>query len=230
MASATMERPRLADLEVTITHGDKSVTTTTENMEAARGVPESVVKSAADEAPAKDPIPPPSPAELRAAHYAEVIAMGQRVDEARYLWEGLKRDTSDAKKEFDGKTVQLLRLMRRDPLQRDLLPVEHDESSNVEPLPADTSWRKLPVSELDVADHIVGKLDNHGITTLGDLQDHWKAGKRLRDFKGIGEAADTAVVDAFSEYGAQHPEVFGEKAAPVEAEAEPEAEDEPSEE
>lgn len=74
------------------------------------------------------------------------------------------------------------------------------------------------MSALDIAEHIVAKLDNHAINTLGDLQDYWKSGKHLRDFKGIGEAAETAVVDAFAEYGTQHPEIFGEPVAEAETE------------
>lgn len=214
MVSATLNKPRIAE------HDDETAVHETNG----HGEPEAT-KAVESEAAAKDPIPPPSPAELRAAHYAEIVAESVNVEEARHDFEESAADTKRLKKEYEGRQALFLRLTRRDPLQRTLIAEPHSEFDNLEPLPVDTEWRKLPVSTLDVADHIVGKLDNHGITTLGDLQDHWKAGKKLRDFKGIGEAADTAVVDAFSEYGAQHPEVFGEKPAPVESEDEPEDED-----
>lgn len=98
---------------------------------------ETAASQQAGDAPAKDPIPPPTPTELRALHYQEVLAMGARVQEARNVWESLKKDTADAKKEFDGMTVSLLRLMRRDPLQRQLPVEEYDEFKSDEPLPSD---------------------------------------------------------------------------------------------
>ncbi len=176
---------------------------------------------AADGPPAKDPLPVPTADELRAAHYAEIIAESQRVEKMRLDYEESNVETKRLKKELEGGQALFLRLTRRDPLQRTLLNATADpnlDNHSDAPLPANDEWRKLPISALDIADHIVGKLDNNHIATLGDLQDHWKAGKRLCDFKGIGEAADTAVVDAFSEYGAQHPEVFGEPVTQAEAE------------
>jgi len=209
---------------------DDSLTEETDVLNMNGHAPEAATEEPpTDEAPAKDPLPLPTPNELRALHYAEVIETGKRVNELRFTWEGLKKEASDAKKEFDGATVMLLRLMSRDPLQRQL-PIEtHPEFEHKdEPLPADDSWRKLPASVLGIKESWCAKLDSAGYGTLGELQDLWTAGGRLREkCDGIGEATDAAIVDAFSEYGAQHPEVFGEKQpiddAPAEDDDESEA-------
>lgn len=206
MTTSTLDAPRIAEqtTEETAIH---------ESNGHANELPH-----AEQSAEVVEPTPPPSPTELRALHYQEITAMGEKVYEARMVWESLKKDASDAKKEFDGLTVQLLRLMRRDPLQRQL-PIENDanlEAANsTPPLPANTEWRKLAVADTltqhGVSKHGVELLEQNHLGTLGDLQDFWQSGKRLLDVKGIGEGMNARIVDAFAEYGAAHPEVFGEQ-------------------
>jgi hypothetical protein len=152
--------------------------------------------------PAADP--PPSLEELKRTHYAEIAVLGNRVDNARLAWEGLKADTSDAKKEYEGLNVQLLKLIRRGPsLQRELPLGEGDA-----PLP-DDSWRSLDLKQLDITPGVLNSLYTGGLMTFGDLSDYWKDGNVLSSIRGIGEASDAAVRDAFSQYGVEHPEVFG---------------------
>jgi hypothetical protein len=201
MSTAQLDRPQLAEH----TAEDTTVHETNGHAEQAPAVDSATVSEAAA------PTPPPSP-ELRRLHYEEILSSGIQVEESRCDYEEAKAETARLKKEFEGLQALHLRLVRRDPLQRSLLTAidPNLESANAEPLPSD-EWRKVPVSELEIPDHIASKLGNHAINTLGDLQDYWQSGKHLRDFKGIGEAADSAVVDAFASYGSAHPEVFGQK-------------------
>lgn len=73
---------------------------------------------------------------------------------------------------------------------------------------------KLSIDVLGLTEKKNEKLIGAGLGTLGELHDYWQTGKSLRDIKGVGEALDTEFKDAFSDYGAEHPEVFGEQATP----------------
>lgn len=159
--------------------------------------------------PAADPIPPPTPAELRALHYQEVIAMGERVQEARNVWESLKKETGDAKKEFDGKTVELLRLMRRDPLQRQLLIEPHPEfeshDSPGESHQQDEEWRSVPLDSLfDPKKTTCKALAEAGIRTVGELTDYTGADKRLTDLPGIGPGKEQEIEDTMMNFWADN--------------------------
>lgn len=207
----------LAETEVTITHNGESVTTTADNLEAASGVLEGFVKSAV-----------PTADELRAAHYREIVAESLKVEQARVDYEESAAETKRLKKEYEGSQALFLRLTRRDPLQRTLLPTPDpnlaDGGSN--PLPGNDEWRGLSVDVLGLKDSATDKLINGKLETLGDLQDFWKSGKRLRDeIDGIGETLDATIVDAFSDYGAENPEVFGQAPA-GDAEGDEEADNE----
>lgn len=167
---------------------------------------------AAADAAAAEPVL--SPDELKRQHYEETVALGRAVDAAKHEWSELKAQAAEAKKEYEGLNGSLLRMLRRDPMQRPLplgAPAESDE-----PLPVDDSWRKLDVNQLTLTPTVINHLYTGGIMTLGDLSDFWKAEKVLTDIKGIGEASDVAVRDAFSEYGVQHPELFEGQAGDAE--------------
>ena len=109
MTAATAERPRLAGntTEETAVHET--------NGHAAPAAPE-----AATETPAADPIPAPSPQELRYLHYQEIVAMGEKVGESYFQWKEKENEAKALKKEYEGNQAMLLRLTRRDPLQRQL--------------------------------------------------------------------------------------------------------------
>lgn len=75
-----------------------------------------------------------------------------------------------------------------------------------------TAWRDVEVGELNISDAMAGKLIENGLSTLGELSDFWKAGKVLTEIKGIGGTKADAIADAFAEYGAAHPELYGQVA------------------
>ncbi len=215
---ATLHRPETAAANETDSqHEENGVHEAQQNAED-QSANDSTGSAASTEPPA------PSPDELKRAHYEEIVALGKRVEEAKRGWDSLKVETTEAKKEYEGLLAAYLRLTRRDPMQRTLLVEPHAELEN--PPVVDDSWRKLEITVLDLAPAAVDKLFQAGVMTLGDLQDYWQSGKQLCDIKGIGEASDTAIRDAFSTYGVEHSEIFGE--APLaegEGDAEPEDEE-----
>lgn len=163
---------------------------------------------------------PKSPDELRVAHYADIIDLSRQVAEAKSRLEMLKADTASAKKEYEGLDSALLRLTRRDPMQRSLLPEPGAPQASDEPLPVDDSWKRLDINQLEIPPNAINSMYEYGIMTLGDLKHFWDTGAQLHGtVKGIGEATDAKVRDAFSDYGVAHPEVFsgaGEPAGPAE--------------
>lgn len=137
-------------------------------------------------------------------HYEAIKARTQEVCNARALWAAAKDRASALKKEFDALTTELLDFTRGGPDPQQKLPLS-DEPSAVS-----DAWRDVEVGELDIPDSLAAKLIEHGLHTLGELSDFWKARRELAELKGIGGAKQDLVADAFAKYGQNHPEVFGE--------------------
>lgn len=186
---------------------DRPTTTGEDHYEAAG---EQLQQSLAEQTDHAAGEPADSPTELRRQHYEEMVTSGRLVRDAKRNMETLKAEYASAKKEYEGLQAAHMRLTGRDPMQRPLPLDEPDESDG--PAPVDDSWRRLDINVLAITPAVIDKLYQAGVMTLGDVSDYWKSGKQLVDLKGIGEASDTAVRDAFSNYGVEHPEVFGDRA------------------
>lgn len=93
-------------------------------------------------------------------------------------------------------TVQLLRLMRRDPLQRQLPIESHREFEDGTKPQASAAWRETSLDELfDPAKTLRKALAEAGLDTVGQLADYSATEKRLTDIPGIGPGKAQEIED-----------------------------------
>lgn len=174
------------------------------------------------------PLPPPSPAELRRRHYEEIVRLNRQVDEAWHDWQTAKAEAAELKKGYDGLVQQLRKTVKRDPLQREVLEEPAtvlpdgdawaSDGDNAEPVESD-AWKSVSVADLEIGKSLTSKLEHHGIETLGQLQEFWSAGKDLKDLKGIGEESAAKIADKYADFGAANPHLWVVPLTAVEAEA-----------
>jgi len=145
---------------------------------------------------------------LEHEHYENIKQKATEVRAARKQWAAAKDKAKNKKGIFDELNAELIALIDGGPDMQLKLPLDGKPAKDGKPA-VDDSWRKLKVDQLDIKPGLVTKLAEHGIENLGQLQDFWQSGKDLTDLADIGEAKATSVIDAFSTYGAAHPEVFG---------------------
>lgn len=70
--------------------------------------------------------------------------------------------------------------------------------------PTDDSWRKVPLSDLEISAAILSKLTDAGIETIGALADYTKDGRnQVTDIKGLGPAKATAIDEALDTFWAE---------------------------
>lgn len=178
---------------------------------------------------AEEPKPTTTVGDLKNDHYERIVEKNLQVRDAGVAFSNAKQKASEAKKRFDRLTADLSDLVAQDPLQHRLPFGDTNDPETEVSAPNVDQWRAKPVYELDIPVGLAEKLVDAGLGKLGELQDYWAAGKQLYDITGIGNEKAAVVADAFSDYGAKHPELFGEEETeedPLEtAEAEPEAEE-----
>lgn len=139
-----------------------------------------------------------------ARHYAEILSATAEVQDALYEYEQAKDLSSSLKKDYERLNERLIRLISHGPDRQKKLFKEPDTSEQ----PSD-AYRSHLVSELALTKGLVEGLENLGLTTLGELQDYWRAGKHLYDEKGWGQEKAAKVADAYADFGVKHPELFG---------------------
>lgn len=162
--------------------------------------------------------------ELKASHYEKILSLNKRVAESELRMHADARVAKASKKAYDTLVGELTYLIKADPSQRDL-PFPEPPADQAQPAVAE--WRQRSIGVLGLKDGVNSKLEWARITTLGQLDEFWKSGKRLHDLQGIGEEFAAEVADAYADYGKEHPEIFGEK--PVDAPAEEPAKEETTE-
>lgn len=163
----------------------------------------------AEETAAEETKPePPTIAELEHTHLEEIKRKNADVREAAYEWEQAKSAANSKKKRYESLSEQLQDLIAEDPRQH-RLPFGDDQANAV-----NDAWKPRPITELGLTKGLNKKLEELRITTLGDLQAFWDSGENLIDNTGWGEEKAAKVADAFADYGATHPELFGDADEP----------------
>ncbi len=133
---------------------------------------------------------------LKREHYEEILECQQVVSQACMNWLDAKGTAAARKKTYEGALEELQAVIRRNPLQ----PKLFDDSDTVD---TGSQWREMCISTLigdDVTEKQVEKLENHGIHTLGQLQQLMEKEGTFwsKEIKGIGEKAATAIEDALN--------------------------------
>lgn len=153
---------------------------------------------------------PPTVAELEHAHLENIKEHNARVRDAAFEWEKSKTETAKKKKRYDSLSEQLQDLIAEDPRQH-RLPFGDSSEGAAQGTAACDEWKKVSVKELGLPDGLITNLEECDLDTLGKLKEFWDGGGDLKDKRGIGEEKAAKVIDAFSDYGAKHPELFGEQ-------------------
>lgn len=172
--------------EVTITHGDESVTVTPEALhEAAEKL---------SNAPAEDE---PDDAELLAQiRDAETIVAEKENEFFR-----CKEEATNAKKDMEEAVYRLRRLIRA---KDEKLPLfDSAESANGKPV---TDWRRIPLKDLKLNAGALKSLTDVGLTTMGAIADYSRANDGLTGIKGIRGEKASHVADRITAYWQDHPE------------------------
>lgn len=154
--------------------------------------------------------------ELEHEHYERICEKNLQVREAGADYDEAKAEANQLKKRFDRLTAELSDLIVQDPRQHRLPFTENEQGEQA--VAVEDLYKSKSTYELGLPVGLTEKLVDAGLGTLGELQDFWQSGKQLADITGIGEEKSAQVVDAFSEYGRLHPELFGDAA---EADEEP---------
>lgn len=173
--------------------------------------------AAADAAPPETASPAdslPAPADDEAAKRLRRLAAVERLND-RIAAKEDEHDTAKARaKKLKEDVKELHRALHRlirwgeDP-QTEMFD---DADADEEGAAPEAEWRSRPLSVLAISESLVELLAEGGIDSLGKLKDLWDAGKTLdKAVKGIGAAKALTVSDAFADYGAAHPEVYGDQ-------------------
>lgn len=150
--------------------------------------------------------------ELKAKHYAQILAWSKKVRELRILRDETKEAASAAKKRWEAASDELDDLTARGPnpqrvLDFDDLAASGDDAPLLDAAEAAEEWRTLPIETLDIPEKAIMKLQDVGIHFLGDFSD-WQANHGeawYQDIRGIGEAAATKISDAWGAFWASRP-------------------------
>jgi hypothetical protein len=125
----------------------------------------------------------------------EILAMGRKSKEEHPLFDG--KDEVNAAFVSDGETVDADFSLKQ--IDGPVLPDEHTASS-------DDSWKAIEVSELcrhGLADSVITKLYDAGMSTIGAMADWSKSGKQLTGLPGIGESKAGEINDALESFWSQ---------------------------
>lgn len=96
-----------------------------------------------------------------------VMECEREVGEAEHLWRLCKESAADAKKDMDGRTVALRKLIR----DREEARGKRPEPTLLDMIDAPAKWREQPVDSLKVDAGILNHLSFEGIANLGQLWD-----------------------------------------------------------
>lgn len=151
--------------------------------------------------------------ELKARHYAQILACSKKVRELRILRDETKEAASAAKKRWERASDELDDLTARGPNPQRVLDFDKpaatgDDAPLLDAAEAAEEWRTLPIETLDIPPKAIEKLQDVGIGTLGDFTDWQKSHNNeqwYQDIKGIGEAAATRISDAWEAFWASRP-------------------------
>jgi len=160
---------------------------------------------------------------LELEHYHQIRELNKSVRSLYFDWKNAKEETATLKKDLDARNEELQKLISRGP-EAPLPLFAPPKPKADEPTPAAAAapeaaaeWKTRPVTVLGLADGAVRYLDEGGIATLGDLAAFWIGKRELVELANIGPETAAAIADAYAEYGAAHPELYGNP--PIVAEA-----------
>lgn len=166
---------------------------------------------------------PESATALELEHYHQIRELNKSVRSLFFEWKTAKEETATLKKDLDARNEELQKLISRGP-EAPLPLFAPPKPKADEPTPAadatpeaPAEWKSRPVTVLGLADGAVRYLDEGGIATLGDLAAFWIGKRELVELANIGPETAAAIADAYAEYGAAHPELYGQP--PIVAEA-----------
>jgi hypothetical protein len=158
--------------------------------------------------------------ELEHEHYEEIKELNNEFREEYSEWECLKDKTGSAKKRVDEISKRLSYLIARGPDYQKKLPFEDAEAGE------SLGWRdQLIAGELGLTAKVLEKLEEAGVTTIGELED-LRGGAGLRSIGGIGVATADKIEAQVLEWLTENRDKFGETVA--ESEDDEDANDEES--
>lgn len=188
-------------------------TTTEPEEDATKDAEDSAAEETTEEPSAEttEEKPQPSKSDLILAHYAEITEAQLRTAKLQTELFKAKSEQSSAKKAYEASVDELCKLIQRGPtLQRELPLGDPDDSASEEaeadettPADPDTSWRDVDVDQLDIADHLVGKLRLAGIENVGQLEDARAEEGGLTSLDKIGQASADKIEEALLDFLAQ---------------------------
>ncbi len=137
-------------------------------------------------------------------HYEAIVAKTHDVNQLKKVWEEAKDASLAAKKSFDRASNELRELIEEgvDP-QRRLPGMSATDGQR------DDEWRNRPIAELGLPNGKLDKLEECGVTTIGQLE-KLRAGelednpRGLSSVKGFGEAAITDIENSLMEWLAKN--------------------------
>jgi hypothetical protein len=153
-------------------------------------------------------------------HYrAALQKQADVVSDRKSTWEGLKQETSDAKKSYEA-AQERLHEMTMEPLapslfnqsddgdvfsQKTETPQANTASTQSPKADEDEAWREATLDDLGIKGALADKLVDAELDTLGKISDYTSAGKQITDIKGIGPEKSEFISDACADYFAKHP-------------------------
>ena len=142
--------------------------------------------------------------ELEHEHYEEIKELNNEFREEYSEWEMLKDKTGSAKERVDEIGKRLSYLIARGPDYQKKLPFENSTAGE------SLEWREQDIAgSLGLTAKVLEKLEDAGITTIGDLED-LRADAGLRSIGGIGQATADKIEEQVLEWLSENRDKFNE--------------------
>lgn len=126
--------------------------------------------------------------DVAARHLERIEEKEREASRAKVLWQGLKSQASEAKKEFDLAVEDMMRLIEEGPDKQLLLPFGDGDGASIE--------------VLELGEAVTASLVSNQIFTISDLKSHinnlggeWNVG-----IGGIGDAAKAKIETVLRDY------------------------------
>lgn len=146
---------------------------------------------------------------LEGSLLAKIKAKELIVGDKLRVYNSLKHDAKEAKKEYDEEVSNLRSLIRSAGERLPLFdkPFENKPADEAAAPVENTAWRDEPISVLSLAAKVEEKFIEAGYDTIGKLEDlraSDQLGGGLRSVKGIGEATADKIEDAIIGWLTEH--------------------------